>query len=197
MASDRDFQRLHDAHRPDVVRYLRRMVGEAEAEDLAQVVFERANRALPEFREQASVKTWLMRIAANAAIDLLRSPSFRRRAQSLDTAGGADAALLAVGGANCESQSIRNEMNACIREVIDRLPANYRAVLVLADIEGFTCAETADRLGLGLEAAKIRLHRARARLKKLLDQECRFYRNDLGHLACDRKQPCQSPAEQA
>lgn len=188
MASELNFQKIHDAHRPALVRFLRRMVGEADAEDLAQVVFERANRTLPDFRGEASVGTWLYRIAANAAIDLLRSPSFRRRTTPLDTAGDPTGTVLGEGSASCEGQSIRNEMNACIREVIARLPANYRAVLVLADIEGFTCSEAAERLGLSLEAARIRLHRARGRLKKMLARECRFYRNDLGHLACDRKQ---------
>lgn len=51
------------------------MAGEADAEDLTQVVFERANRSLKDFRGDSSVATWLYRIATNVAVDLLRSPA--------------------------------------------------------------------------------------------------------------------------
>lgn len=189
MMEQPDFQSLHDAYRPAVLRFLRRMVGDADAEDMAQLVFERAHRALPDFRGESSVATWLYRIATNAAVDLLRSPAFRRRTTSLEETGEPDASVLGERPSNIEHQAIRNEMNACIREVVDRLPANYRAVLVLCDLEGYTAPEMAERLGLSLDAAKIRLHRARGRLRKALEQECRFYRNDLGQLSCDRKQP--------
>ena len=188
MPEQLNFQSLHDRYRPGILRFLRRMVGEADAEDMTQVVFERANRALKEFRGDSSVATWLYRIATNVAVDLLRSPAFRRRDASLEEVGEPDASAFAERPSNSEHQAIRNEMNACIREVVDGLPANYRAVLILSDLEGFTPAELASRLGLSLEAAKIRLHRARARLRKALEQECQFYRDDLGQLNCDRKQ---------
>lgn len=187
MPEELDFQSIYEQHGAAILRFLRRMVGEADAEDLAQVVFERANRSLKDFRGDSSVATWLYRIATNVAVDLLRSPAFKRRAASLDEIGEPDASALAERPSNSEHQAIRNEMNACIREVVDGLPANYRAVLILSDLEGFTPAEVAARLGLGLEAAKIRLHRARARLRMALEQECQFYRDDLGQLNCDRK----------
>jgi RNA polymerase sigma-70 factor (ECF subfamily) len=155
---------------------------------MAQVVFERANRALPDFRGDASAATWLFRIATNVAIDHLRSPAFRRRPASLEDVGDPDASVLAERPSNIEHQAIRNQMNSCIREVVDNLPANYRAVLVLSDLEGYTAAEVAERLGLSQEAAKIRLHRARGHLRKALELECQFYRDDLGQLSCDRKQ---------
>jgi len=188
MPEERDFQSVYEQHGAAILRFLRRMVGEADAEDMAQMVFERANRSLKDFRGDSTVATWLYRIASNVAVDLLRSPAFKRRAASLDEIGEPDASALGERPSNSEHQAIRNEMNACIREVVDGLPANYRAVLILSDLEGFTPAEVASRLGLSLEAAKIRLHRARARLRKALEQECQFYRDDLGQLSCDRKQ---------
>lgn len=188
MSESIDFQTLHGRYRPGILRFLRRMVGEADAEDMTQLVFERANRSLKEFRGDSSVATWLYRIATNVAVDLLRSPAFRRRDASLEEVGEPDASVLAERPSNSEHQAIRNEMNACIREVVEGLPANYRAVLILSDLEGFTPAEVAARLGLSLEAAKIRLHRARGRLRLALEQACQFYRDDLGQLSCDRKQ---------
>lgn len=188
MPEELDFQSIYEQHGAAILRFLRRMVGEADAEDLAQVVFERANRSLKDFRGDSSVATWLYRIATNVAVDLLRSPVFKRKAASLDELGEPDASALGERPSNSEHQAIRNEMNACIREVVDGLPANYRAVLILSDLEGFTPAEVAARLGLSLEAAKIRLHRARGRLRLALEQACQFYRDDLGQLNCDRKQ---------
>lgn len=187
MPGQLDFETLHDRYRPGILRFLRRMVGEADAEDLTQMVFERANRSLPEFRGDASVPTWLYRIATNVAVDLLRSPSFRRRDASLEEVDEPALSAHADRPSNSEHQAIRNEMNACIREVIDGLPANYRSVLILSDLEGFTPAEVAARLGLSLETAKIRLHRARKRLRMALEQACQFYHDDLGQLSCDRK----------
>ncbi len=183
-----DFAALHLAHRPGILRFLRRMVGQAEAEDLTQMVFERAHRALPEFRGECSAATWLYRIATNVALDLLRSPAFRRQDASLEEVAEPDRSLHAARTPNSEQQAIRNEMHACIRETVDALPANYRVVLVLADIEGYSAAQVAERLGLSLEAAKIRLHRARGRLRQALERKCLFYRTESGHLACDRRQ---------
>jgi RNA polymerase sigma-70 factor (ECF subfamily) len=80
-------------------------------------------------------------------------------------------------------------MNGCVREIIKTLPETYRSVIVLSELEGFKDAEIADILGLGLEAAKLRLHRARTRLKKELKTACIFYRDERNEFACDRKPP--------
>lgn len=187
MAAPLDITALYAAHRPLVLRYLRRMVGEAEAEDVAQVVFERAGKALPSFRGECSPATWLYRIAANAALDLLRSPAFTRRDRGDEAPEEAEPAAWVERTPDSEQEAIRNEMNACIRGVVLGLPGNYATVLALCDLEGFPQAEAAARLGISLETLKIRLHRARARLRKELDRQCRFYRNDLNQLSCDRR----------
>ena len=73
-----------------------------------------------------------------------------------------------------DERVIRGEMNACIREVIETLPADYRTCIVLSDLEDLSDAEIAAVLGLSLQAAKIRLHRARARLRERLGGLVRF-----------------------
>ena len=78
-------------------------------------------------------------------------------------------------------------MNACIREFIERLPENYKTVVVLSELEGFKNGEIAAILGISLDAVKIRLHRAREKLRKTLQTGCSFYRNADDELACDRK----------
>jgi RNA polymerase sigma-70 factor (ECF subfamily) len=75
-------------------------------------------------------------------------------------------------------------MQSCIREFVDRLPEDYRTIIILNELEGFTNRELADILQISLTATKIRLHRARAQLK----QGCDFYHDEQSELACDRKQ---------
>lgn len=80
-------------------------------------------------------------------------------------------------------------MNACLREVIDRLPPDYRAALVLFNLEGRTVAEVADICGISVSLARVRVHRGKARLRKALQRECDFYASAEGALRCDRKPP--------
>jgi RNA polymerase sigma-70 factor (ECF subfamily) len=84
---------------------------------------------------------------------------------------------------------IRDEMNGCIREIIGRLPEAYRSVIVLSELEGFRDGEIAEILGLSLQAAKVRLHRARTKLRRDLETACVFYRDERNELSCDRKPP--------
>ncbi len=190
-----DFREIHDALRPRVLRYLARMAGDAEAEDLAQEVFEKVSRGLVNFRGDAELSTWVYRIATNTALDRLRKRG--KPADSVDPSV-ADYAASAAGGLNVwtdeigqtlEGHVIRDEMNACIREVINRLPENYRTVIILGDLEGFSDKEIAEILGLSLRNAKVRLHRARTRLRQALEEACILYRSEDNELACDRKGP--------
>jgi RNA polymerase sigma-70 factor (ECF subfamily) len=190
-----DFREVHDALRPRVLRYLARMAGEAEAEDLAQEVFAKVSRGLGDFRGDADLSTWVYRIATNTALDRLRRRG--KPAESVDPSL-VDAIVIAESDRNVwtdeirqtlEGRVIRDEMNACIRDVINRLPENYRTVIILGDLEGFQDREIAEILGLSLRNAKVRLHRARAQLRQALEKACIFYRSEENELACDRKGP--------
>ena len=79
-------------------------------------------------------------------------------------------------------------MSDCVREFVDRLPPDYRTIITLNELEGFTNKEITEILQISLETAKIRLHRARAKLKESLESGCDFYNDDRSELACDRKQ---------
>ena len=87
-----------------------------------------------------------------------------------------------------EQLVIRKEMSDCVNEFIDSLPPDYRTVIVLGELEGFANKEIAKILNISLDNVKIRLHRARAKLKKALQEGCDFYYNEENALACDRKQ---------
>jgi RNA polymerase sigma-70 factor (ECF subfamily) len=82
---------------------------------------------------------------------------------------------------------IRKDMNDCIRSVVQSLPGDYSTVLVLGDFEGLTNSEIADVIGISLETEKIRLHRARTKLRKALETNCNFYRDERNEFSCERK----------
>jgi RNA polymerase sigma-70 factor (ECF subfamily) len=79
-------------------------------------------------------------------------------------------------------------MSDCIREFVERLPPDYKTIITLNELEGFTNREIAEILEITLETTKIRLHRARAKLKESLESGCDFYLDGSSELACDRKQ---------
>jgi RNA polymerase sigma-70 factor, ECF subfamily len=184
------FDEIYASFHGKIVRYLTRLVGEAEAEDLAQETFVKVGQALEGFRGEAQLHTWVYKIATNTALDKLRSPSLRETShdpaciESIVSIEDVDVGRKKL---SVEQQAIREEMSSCVREVIYRLPDTYRTAIVLSDLEGFKDGEIAEVLGLTLSATKIRLHRARARLKKDLSSSCVLYRNEENELACDRK----------
>ncbi len=187
---DRNFQQIFTTYHPKIVRYLSRLVGEGEAEDVAQEVFVKINKGLEGFRGESGLSTWIYRIATNAAMDHLRKPSFRHTANhSKDDDALADEIdlLPQESDPSIDTLLIRKDMNDCIRGIVDSLPELYRTALVLSDLEDLTNAEIAGVLGLSLDAVKIRIHRGRERLRKELDKKCVFYRDSRNELACDRK----------
>jgi RNA polymerase sigma-70 factor (ECF subfamily) len=176
-ASELDFQNIYDTYRPQILRYLIRLVGEPEAEDLAQEVFVKISQALQTFRGESKLSTWLYRIATNAAIDRIRNASFRKdselgwledpnEAEDKDVWTGEETPSL-------EQQLMRKEMYECFVEYVKRLPPNYRTVVVLSDLEQMPNNEIAEILSLSLEAVKIRLHRGRTRLLQELKTHCK------------------------
>lgn len=179
-----DWENIYAEYRPRIERYLMRLVGPKEAEDLTQEIFIRAGQALGSFRRQSSLATWLYRIASNIAADRMKSRAHRREAQTTELPD-----TVYDPSPSTEDQIVRQEMNYCIRRYITSLPENYRAILILSDIEGFRNQEIAVILGLSPGTVKIRLHRAKARLKKALAANCIFYYTDCNQLACEPKSP--------
>ena len=184
-----DFQHVYGEFHPRIRRYLARLLGPTEAEDVTQEVFGKVSQALPQFRGDSSLSTWIYRIATNTAYDKLRSSSFRRPGEvPLETA-----APVHDPSSDIDQKLVRTEMNACIEEYIARLPASYRSVVILSEHEGLTNQEIADTLGVTLDTVKIRLHRARARLRKDLGLGCNVYRDDRNEFACQPKPTGVSP----
>jgi RNA polymerase sigma-70 factor (ECF subfamily) len=190
---DKDFHRIFTEYYPKITGYLRRLVGEGEAEDLAQEVFVKVDRGLDDFRGEAHLSTWIYRIATNVAIDHLRKPSFRltiNHSKDDDALASELEMLQKESDPALDTLLIRKDMNECIRSIVDGLPEKYRTALILSDLEDMTNSDICEVLGLTLDTVKIRLHRARIRLRKALDAQCQFYHDERNELACDRKPGC-------
>lgn len=167
-----------------VLRYLERYVGNrAIAEDLQQETLLRVARGLHAFAARSSVKTWALSIASRVAADYFRQPDRRVRIVELDEAADA-----VDPGREINERVIEDEMNQCVRQVIDSLPDSYRAALILHDLEELSVEQTAEICECSIATAKIRIHRARLRLKEALQKQCAFYRDREGVYRCDRKE---------
>jgi RNA polymerase sigma-70 factor (ECF subfamily) len=186
-------EEIYDEYHERILRYLSKFVADDEAEDLAQEVLDKIRLSIGGFRGSSKLSTWIYRIATNHALDKLRSPEYREKFISIEETAFHEICHLPdqtgshVEAARVEIDYIRKEMSECVREFVDKLPADYKAVILLSELEEFSNREIAGILQVSLETVKIRLHRAKAMLKKSLEKGCIFYHNGLGLLACDRK----------
>ncbi len=166
-----------------ILRYLERYVGDRTvAEDLWQETLMRMHKGLPTFAGRSSVKTWAFAIASRVAADYFREPGRKARVVELD-----EAAELADSDRAISERLVVDEMNACVRQVIDSLPDAYRTALVLHELEGLSAEQTAEICDCSVPSAKIRIHRARLRLKEALRTQCDFYRDPDNVFRCERK----------
>lgn len=175
-----EFQEIYRAYQPKIHRYLVNLVDEHEADDLTQEVFIKVDHGLDDFRGESSLSTWIYRIATNVAMDRLRSPSFRRgsKDKSIEAGEAEISDKNAWTGEKTplvEQQLYRKEMSECIHDFIGELPENYRPVLVLIELEGLSNHKVAEILGVSQGTVKIRLHRAREKLRNMLMSGCDSY----------------------
>lgn len=151
------------------------LANDEDAQDAVQDAFLSAFKALDGFHGDSRLGTWLHRIAINAALMKLRSQR-RRNEHGIETllpqfkdGDGHFEVSPRRWAEPADDPVVREESRAVVRAGIDQLPDNYRIALVLRDIEGLGTEEVAERLGVSVNAAKIRVHRARQALRTLLD----------------------------
>jgi RNA polymerase sigma-70 factor (ECF subfamily) len=137
-----------------------RLVGDRhEAEDVAQEAYLRVHRSLRTFRGDSSFRTWLYRIVANTAMTHLR-----KRGRFGDVANEPETVLRLADAGSSEDEVDLDH----VRVGLTALPDAQRVILLMKDAYGFSCREIADEMGVSEGAVKVRLHRARRRLKESL-----------------------------
>ena len=168
-----------EAFRPLVQRYQRvtfsvalRMLGSrADAEDVAQQAFADAYAALDRFHgdgRKRAFYSWLLRIAINRAKDVLKSKKWTEQPLSADAEGGE--AMFAHDPGSPEAHAGQAEDRRRLQAALLTLPPKYREVLVLKDVEGLAYEEIRPILRLSIPALKIRVIRARARMRAALEE---------------------------
>jgi len=167
-------EELVRAHSGRLLSVARRMLrNEEDARDVVQEGFVSAFRAIQRFNGDCRLSTWLHRIVVNAALMKIRTRS-RRPEESIEDMlprfleDGHHAEPTSDWG-SADSLLERRETRERVRAAIQQLPESYRTVLMLRDIEELDTAETAQLLGLTPNTVKIRLHRARQALAKVLE----------------------------
>lgn len=169
------YETLVREHLGPMLAVARRILRDEDAaRDAVQDAFVSAFRSIGRFRERSSLSTWLYRIVVNACLMKLRRA--RRRPelpigelQPKFASDGHFAEPVLEWPDSPEVLLQSKEMRTLVRAQIDRLPARYRTVVMLRDIEELSTEEVATLLGISRNAVKIRLHRARQALKALLD----------------------------
>jgi RNA polymerase sigma-70 factor, ECF subfamily len=146
---------------------VRLTANEEDARDVVQEAYLRAWKGIKRFRGDAQFSTWLYRITANAAYTLVQKRR-RRRTEPLETVD--EPVEVAVGAqpeAAAESALLLEQLSAAVAE----LPPKLRAIVVLKDVYGLSHEDIAEELGISIAAAKVRLHRARKKLRDRLFEE--------------------------
>lgn len=180
-----------ERYRASIYRYVLRLVGDEDrADDLTQETFLRVHRSLGNLEDVGALEAWLYRIATNVCYGAFRQPKVRGPALPVLSLGEGPEDAVAEDGALRPDQLLeQNEMSDCVQRFLTALPPAHRQVLLLHDLQGFTDPEIAQLLGLSLNNVKIRLHRARARLRAALAEGCEFSCDERGAFVCEPKRP--------
>jgi RNA polymerase sigma-70 factor (ECF subfamily) len=161
------FEILMRRHNQRIYRAARAVVkDEGDVEDIMQQAYINAFTHLHQFEERAQFSTWLTRIALNEAFARRRKA---QRAGMSDEGEGNSGELMDTIESplpDPERQAYARELHRVLEQAVDALPEAYRCVFMLRDIEGLSTSETGEGLGIGEEAVKTRLHRARAMIRR-------------------------------
>jgi RNA polymerase sigma-70 factor (ECF subfamily) len=169
-----------------IFRYIMSMVRDtAEAEDLTQETFLRAYQRRDSLRDEAAKTAWLYRIATHASLDRLRQYARRAPMESDTDLDEIDVAEPDI--PSLQETLEQDEMSECVQRYLNSLSDSYRAVILLYDMHDLTAPEIAQLLGQSLPTIKIRLHRARLKLRAALKAGCDFSYDERNVLTCESK----------
>ena len=150
------------------------------ADDLIQETFIKVQQNLSQLRDETKLSSWIFKIAYNLCQDHFRKTGpLSQREQVLSEKKGILSEPL------FQREFDQHQMSECVQDKIRLLPESYQTVLVLFDLMEFSHQEIAEILDTSVENAKVRLHRARKKLKTILEEECRFEVDDRNVLICD------------
>jgi RNA polymerase sigma-70 factor, ECF subfamily len=171
---DAAYDELVRTYHASIYQVAYRMLGDtAEASDAVQEIFLKVFRHISGFKGQASLKTWLFKIAFSEILNRLRwwKRRYRFSTVSIDEPsanGNGNGDYIADSKPTPEEVLQSKEQESAIQQALWKLTGDHRSIIILRDIEGFSYSEIADVLGVSIGTVKSRLARGRADLKKSL-----------------------------
>ncbi len=176
-----DFWDIYHKHYERVRKFIFTLVkDEWVADDLIQETFIKVQKNLNQLREESKLSSWIFRIAYNLCQDYFRKMSQSSKSEHVLTEkkkNFSEPLFLKT----LEQQ----QMGECVQDKIRLLPESHQTVLALFDLMDFSHQEIAEILDISVENVKVRLHRARKKLKTILEEECRFEVDERNVLICD------------
>ncbi|MDH7602154.1 MAG: sigma-70 family RNA polymerase sigma factor [Armatimonadota bacterium] len=167
-----DFNTVVEKYEKPIFNLIYRLVGDRdEAADLTQETFLAAYKSLSEFRGEASVYTWLYRIAVNKCKNAFKERDRRRLYIAQDAPSEEDLVQISnpVNAGEPAAELERKELKAQVEKAISELPFEYRIVAVLRDLHGLAYSEISEATGLSVDVVRTRIARARAMLRRKLE----------------------------
>jgi RNA polymerase sigma-70 factor (ECF subfamily) len=185
-----EFWEIYDQDYSRVRKFILALVrDEWVADDLIQETFLKVQQNIKSLRDPSRLSSWIFRIAHNLCQDHFRRMKKSRQEESIDQEETGDLkASLIQKELGIQKELEQRQMGECVQNQINLLPQSLRTVLVLFDIMEFSHQESADILGITVENVKVRLHRARKKLKSILEEKCSFERDERNVLVCSPAQ---------
>lgn len=176
-----DFMAVYDEYHDRINRFIRSLVkDEFACDDLIQETFLKVRNNLDALRETEKLSSWIYRIAYNLCQDHFKSQ--KKTSQNTDELPIQSPLLIRE---SFEFKLEQHQMGSCVQRQIDLLPESLRTVLMMYDVLEFSHKEISEILNITEKNSKVRLHRARKSLKKILEEKCTFEVDNRNVLICE------------
>jgi RNA polymerase sigma-70 factor (ECF subfamily) len=181
-----EFWAIYDQYCTKVRKFILALVkDEWVADDLIQETFLKIQNNLKSLKDPSKLSSWIFRIAYNLCQDHFRQLKLARKEERIDQEGMEEfKEALIQKELSIQKELEQRQMGECVQNQINLLPDSLRTVLVLSDIMEFSHQEIAEISGITAKNVKVRLHRARKKLKPILEQKCSFERDERNVLVC-------------
>ncbi len=181
-----EFWEIYDQFYGKVRKFILTLVkDEWVSDDLIQETFLRIQNNLKSLKDPSKLSSWIFRIAYNLCQDHFRRLKRSRKEERIDQEGMEDfKEALVQKGPDIQKELEQRQMGECVQNQINLLPESLRTVLILFDIMELSHQEIADILGITVKNVKVRLHRARQKLKPILEEKCTFEKDERNVLVC-------------
>ena len=179
-----DFWKIYDEYYGPVRKFILAYVrDEWVADDLIQETFVRIQKNLNGVRDHSKISSWIFRIAHNLCHD-----HFRQSKRSTLGQRKIQKEIVTLREAVVQKELEQQQMGECVQDKMDLLPPDYRTVLILSDIMAFNQKEIAEILDISVSNVKVRIHRARNKMRAILEEHCTFEVDERNVLVCDPKE---------